>query len=110
MGEVAEDPPVERSGSGAGRADELLFTACRRVQCVGHGLRRSSVGPAQVEKGRIGAAGGRGTRPDQLGALGLVVNVVVLWNTLYMDEALAHLRRRGVETRPEDVARSGHLR
>jgi TnpA family transposase len=29
---------------------------------------------------------------DQLGALGLVVNVVVLWNTLYMDAALAHLR------------------
>ena len=25
---------------------------------------------------------------DQLGALGLVVNVLVLWNTLYMDAAL----------------------
>src|SRR4029078_7844981 len=39
---------------------------------------------------------------DQLGALGLVVNAVVLWNTLYMDAALGHLRRRGVETKPED--------
>ncbi len=46
---------------------------------------------------------------DQLGALGLVVNVVVLWNTLYMDAALAHLRRRGVETMPEDVARLSPL-
>jgi len=46
---------------------------------------------------------------DQLGALGLVVNVVVLWNTLYMDAALAHLRLKGVETKPEDVARLSPL-
>ena len=46
----------------------------------------------------------------QLGALGLVVNVVVLWNTLYMDAVrLAHLRRRGVETVPEDLARLSPL-
>jgi len=44
-------------------------------------------------------------RANQLGALGLVVNVVVLWNTLYMDAALAHLRRQSVETKPEDVVR-----
>jgi TnpA family transposase len=37
---------------------------------------------------------------DQLGALGLIVNVVVLWNTLYMDAALAHLCRQDVETKP----------
>jgi TnpA family transposase len=30
---------------------------------------------------------------DQLGALGLVVNVIVLWNTLYMEAALTQLRR-----------------
>jgi TnpA family transposase len=29
---------------------------------------------------------------DQLGALGLVVNVIVLWNTLSMDAALPQLR------------------
>jgi TnpA family transposase len=46
---------------------------------------------------------------DQLGALGLVVNVVVLWNTLYMDAALAHLRCQYVETNPEDVARLSPL-
>jgi TnpA family transposase len=30
---------------------------------------------------------------DQLGALGLVVNIIVLWNTLYMDAAVEQLRR-----------------
>ena len=46
---------------------------------------------------------------DQLGALGLVVNVVVLWNTLYMDAALAQLRRQGIETNADDVARLSPL-
>ncbi|MEI7929817.1 MAG: Tn3 family transposase, partial [Verrucomicrobiales bacterium] len=46
---------------------------------------------------------------DQLVALGLVVNVMVLWNTLYMDAALAHLRRTGAEVKPEDVARLSPL-
>lgn len=32
---------------------------------------------------------------DQLGALGLVVNMIVLWNTLYLDQAIKHLRTRG---------------
>jgi hypothetical protein len=42
---------------------------------------------------------------DQLGALGLVVNLVVLWNTIYMDAALNQLIAEGHEARPEDVAR-----
>ena len=42
---------------------------------------------------------------DQLGALGLVLNVVVLWNTRYMDAALRHLRATGTEVHPDDVAR-----
>jgi len=42
---------------------------------------------------------------DQLSALGLVVNAIVLWNTLYMDAALNHLRQNGVEVRAEDIAR-----
>ena len=32
---------------------------------------------------------------DQLGALGLVVNALVLWTTRYMDKALDHLRSQG---------------
>lgn len=46
---------------------------------------------------------------DQLGALGLLVNVVVLWNTIYMDAALDRLRAEGHEPRPEDVARLSPL-
>ena len=34
---------------------------------------------------------------DQLGALGLVVNVIVLWNTIYMDAALNQLRAEGFD-------------
>ncbi len=41
---------------------------------------------------------------DQLGALGLVVNIIVLWNTRYMDAALAQLRSNGNEVDPADVA------
>ena len=46
---------------------------------------------------------------DQLTALGLVVNIVVLWNTLYMDAALGFLRANGHEVNSEDVARLSPL-
>jgi TnpA family transposase len=46
---------------------------------------------------------------DQLGALGLLVNVVVLWNTIYMDAALNQLRTQGFDVRDEDVARLSPL-
>ncbi len=42
---------------------------------------------------------------DQLGALGLVLNIIVLWNTIYMDAALTQLREEGYPIRDEDVAR-----
>lgn len=40
---------------------------------------------------------------DQLGALGLVLNC--MWNTVYLDAALAKLRADGHPVRDEDVAR-----
>ena len=46
---------------------------------------------------------------DQLGALGLVLNALILWNTRYMDAALNHLRSEGVEVKDEDVARLSPL-
>ncbi len=46
---------------------------------------------------------------DQLSALGLVVNVVVLWNTIYMDATLNHLRNEGYEVKSEDVERISPL-
>src|SRR6266702_3446477 len=46
---------------------------------------------------------------DQLGALGLVVNVMVLWNTLYMQAALDQLRAEGYSVLSEDQARLSPL-
>ncbi len=46
---------------------------------------------------------------DQLGALGLVVNVIVLWNTIYMDAALKQLRAECFDVREEDVAKLSPL-
>jgi len=42
---------------------------------------------------------------DQLSALGLMLNVLVLWNTWYMDRALSHLRDSGVAVQEGDVRR-----
>jgi TnpA family transposase len=42
---------------------------------------------------------------DQLGALGLVVNVLVLWNTSYMDAVVRHLREHRVEMKSADFSR-----
>ncbi|SCL72651.1 Tn3 transposase DDE domain-containing protein [Micromonospora peucetia] len=42
---------------------------------------------------------------DQIGALGLVLNAIVLFNTRYMDAALTRLRADGFAVREEDVAR-----
>ena len=46
---------------------------------------------------------------DQLGALGLVLNAVILWNTTYMQDALEVLRGAGKEVLDSDVARLSPL-
>ncbi len=46
---------------------------------------------------------------DQLGTLGLVVNVLVLWNTLYMEAALKQRRTEGLAEDAADVARLSPL-
>jgi hypothetical protein len=46
---------------------------------------------------------------DQLGALGLVVNALVLWNTLYMEAVLKQLRTEGMEVVSAHVARLSPL-
>src|SRR5437660_9158266 len=46
---------------------------------------------------------------EQLGALGLVVNAMVLWNTLYMNRALEEMRARGMKIEPSDVERLSPL-
>ena len=46
---------------------------------------------------------------DQLGALGLVVNATILWNTMYLDRILDHMREMGQTLNPEDVIRLSPL-
>jgi TnpA family transposase len=46
---------------------------------------------------------------DQLGALGLVINCIVLWNTMYMDQAVTQLHVEGVRPDAADVARLSPL-
>lgn len=46
---------------------------------------------------------------DQLGALGLVVNILLLWNTLYIQDAIEDLRAGGQEVRQEDIERVSPL-
>jgi TnpA family transposase len=46
---------------------------------------------------------------DQLGALGLVVNVIALWNTIYMDAVLDQLKSESYALKPEDMARLSPL-
>jgi TnpA family transposase len=51
---------------------------------------------------------------DQLGALGLVLNIIALWNTIYMDAAVSKLQSEGFPINDEDTVRLsafsyGHL-
>ena len=46
---------------------------------------------------------------DQLGALGLVLNAVIIWNTTYTQDALEALRTTGKEVLAPDVARLSPL-
>lgn len=46
---------------------------------------------------------------DQLGTLGLVVNAVCLFNSLYLDESVRHLRNGGEEVADENLARVSPL-
>lgn len=53
----------------------------------------------------------RDGQEDQLGARGWVLNVVTLWNTVYLDRTVDALRAAGYPVLDEDVARlSAYLR
>ncbi|MFI6704526.1 Tn3 family transposase [Streptomyces sp. NPDC050509] len=47
---------------------------------------------------------------DQPGALGLVLDAIVLWTTRYVDAAVAQLQAEGHELRDEDIARLSPLK
>ncbi len=44
-----------------------------------------------------------------MGALGLVTNALILWNTIYMQEALNQLHRQSYDTHEGDEARLSPL-
>ncbi|MFK7983978.1 MAG: Tn3 family transposase [Saprospiraceae bacterium] len=46
---------------------------------------------------------------NQLSALGLVTNMVVLWNTKYMQLAIEHLQKQGMKITPDQIARLSPL-
>lgn len=52
----------------------------------------------------------RRSKHHQLGALGLVLNAIVLWTTRYIDAAVAQLKAEGHEIRDEDIARLSPLK
>ncbi len=56
------------------------------------------------EKGELYHRYERGLE-NQLGVLGLVLNCVVLWTTVYLDAAIRQLQAQGYPVRPEDMAR-----
>ncbi|MBV9599983.1 MAG: Tn3 family transposase, partial [Chloroflexi bacterium] len=70
-----------------------------------HGLARTVF---QGHRGQLRQAYREG-QEDQLGALGLVLNAIVVWNTRYMGLALDDLRSAGMRINPDDVDRLSPL-
>jgi TnpA family transposase len=75
--------------------------AMRNLQEGRHGLGRHIFHGRKGELHRAYHAG----MEDQLGALGLVLNCVTLWNTLYLDHTLGTLRAEGYPVLDADAAR-----
>lgn len=86
----ADDPAYRRQ-----------LKAMRNLQEGRHGLGRHLFHGRKGELHRAYHAG----MEDQLGALGLVLNCVTLWNTLYLDHALSALRAQGYPVTDADAAR-----
>lgn len=83
-----------------------------------HILRQLNRGEGRHVVARIICHGQRGEihkryregQEDQLGALGLITNAVTLWNTIYMEAALNHMKQQGFEVKEEDVVRLSPLK
>jgi TnpA family transposase len=87
---LADDEPYRREIKSQANLTEGRHDLARRVF---HG-----------KKGEVTRAYYDGME-DQLSALGLVLNCIVLWNTVYMDRALGELRAQGYPVLAEDVPR-----
>jgi TnpA family transposase len=87
---LADDEPYRREIKSQANLTEGRHDLARRVF---HG-----------KKGEVTRAYYDGME-DQLSALGLVLNCIVLWNTVYLNRALAELRRQGFPVLDQDVPR-----
>ena len=92
----------ELDGKGHGEISRVArqLKAMRNLQEGRHGLGRHLFHGRKGELHRAYHAG----MEDQLGALGLVLNCVTLWNTLYLDHALSALRAQGYPVTDADAA------
>ena len=75
--------------------------AIRNLQEGRHDLARTAF---HGRKGEL-RHGYRDGMEDQLGALGLVLNAITLWNTVYLDHAINELRRAGYPLLDADLER-----
>ncbi|WP_327118915.1 Tn3 family transposase [Nocardia sp. NBC_01730] len=87
---LADDEPYRREGKAQANLVEGRHDLARRIY---HG-----------KKGEMVRSYYEGME-DQLSALGLVLNCLVLWNTVYSDRALEQLRAQDYPVREEDAAR-----
>lgn len=87
---LADDEPYRREGKTQSNLTEGRHDLGRRVY---HG-----------KKGEMTRTYYEGME-DQLSALGLVLNCVVLWNTVYLDRALDELRAQGYPVLDGDIER-----
>jgi TnpA family transposase len=99
-----------------------IFKSLHILACLDdENYRRDIKGIRNLQEGRHSLAGKifhgkkgdlyqryRDGMEDQLGALGLVLNCVVLWNTVYMNAALDQLRATGRPVLDADVVRCPH--
>ncbi|MFF3632006.1 Tn3 family transposase [Streptomyces sp. NPDC002164] len=87
---LADEPGCRRQIKVRAKLQEGRHALARKILTAGPGSSTSAT---------------RAALEDQIGALGLVLNALVLFNTRCMDAAVAQLRADGFEVRDEDVAR-----
>ena len=82
--------------------------ACRRTihHLLSRGERRNSLARAVFhgQRGQLRRHYQVG-QENQLASLGIMINVIVLWQTVYIQAALDHLAAKGYPIDPADVAR-----
>lgn len=104
-GRLGEDTPATVDADGKLHVAALEAGRRRwrpRTRCYGP-LDRAARGRIDL-RGEV-TRGYRDGMENLLDALGLILNIVVLWNSVYSDRALTALREQGYPVRGEDAAR-----